>query len=309
MSKILVVASLLFMSSIARAQAPVGESEILAQRGNGVVTQAAFAARVEKIPVEHRLAAIRDGNRVRDLINTILLRSQLASDAREAGYDKDKMVIDRMKLAAEAELAEAWIQNYVATQPPADYEALAREYYALHRDEIMSQPMINVSHILISNKEHSDEEAQALVDSVSQQLEEDPGSFDELVLTYSEDPSAASNKGKFTNVKKGDMVEPFESTAFALAEGAISDPVRTEYGWHIIRLDARIEQEQLSFDEVKTRLVERERKEHEERLKQDYLGRLSSLEVQMTKEALEEMVRKHFGEDFVESPDGGPEAE
>ena len=87
-----------------------------------------------------------------------------------------------------------------------------------------------------------------------------------MVITYSEDPSANSNKGKFTNVKRGDMVRTFEAKAFEMEEGEISGPVRTQYGYHIIRLDAKIAPEQLGFDEVKWRLIELERKKHEDRI-------------------------------------------
>ena len=300
MSKTSVILSLLFFVITAQAKDPVDESEILAQRGDGVVTQATFAARAEKIPEKDRRTTLRDSKRVRDLINTILLQSQLASDAREAGFDKEQVVMERMQLAAEVELAEAWMTHYVASQPPADYEALAQEYYLLHQDEIMTSAKVNVSHILISTDKRSDEEALALADSVSQQLKMDPKSFDELVLTYSEDPSAQSNKGKFTNVKRGDMVRAFEETAFELEEGEISEPVRTQYGYHIIRLDAKVAPEQLSFDDVKWRLIERERKKHEDRIMENYIRELSSLEVNMTQAALEKMVREQFGEDYID---------
>jgi len=299
-SKTSVILSLLFFVITAQAKDPVDESEILAQRGDGVVTQATFAARAEKIPEKDRRTTLRDSKRVRDLINTILLQSQLASDAREAGFDKEQVVMERMQLAAEVELAEAWMTHYVASQPPADYEALAQEYYLLHQDEIMTSAKVNVSHILISTDKRSDEEALALADSVSQQLKMDPKSFDELVLTYSEDPSAQSNKGKFTNVKRGDMVRAFEETAFELEEGEISEPVRTQYGYHIIRLDAKVAPEQLSFDDVKWRLIERERKKHEDRIMENYIRELSSLEVNMTQAALEKMVREQFGEDYID---------
>lgn len=299
MTKISIVLSLISLAVTAQATDPLAETDILAQRGSGVVTQTDFAARADKIPAKDRLTTLRDGNRVRDLINTMLLQSQLASDAREAGFDKEQMVIDRMQLAANLELAEAWMTHYVASQPAADYEALAHEYYLLHQEEIMSSEKINVSHILISTDKHTDEEAQALVHSISQQLEMDSSLFDELVLTYSEDPSAGSNKGKFTNVRRGDMVKAFEVTAFEMDEGEISEPVRTQYGYHIIRLDARMEPEQLSFDEVKSRLVERERKKHEERVRKNYIAELSSLDVKMTQEALEEMVRGQFGEEYI----------
>ena len=135
------------------------ESEILAQRGKGVVTQTTFSARADKIPANIRRSTLRNGGRLRDMINSLLLRAQLAGDAREAGFDKEQIIIDRMLLAAENELAEAWVQQYVDIQPAADYEALAREYYDLNRADMLGTAKIDVSHILISSKERSLDEA------------------------------------------------------------------------------------------------------------------------------------------------------
>ena len=133
--------------------------------------------------------------------------------------------------------------------------------------------------------------------------------FDQLVIEYSEDPSASANKGKFTGVKKGDMVKPFETVAFSMTEGEIAAPVETRYGFHIIRLDAQIPPTKMEFDEVKTQLIESERKRHQARLQNDYLNGLTSLDVKMTTEALEEMVRRQFGEDYREFGETGPDPE
>ena len=81
----------------------------------GVVTQQMFSARADKIPADIREPTLRNGNRLRDVINGMLLRAQLAADAREAGFDQNQVVIDRMKLAAE----------YVNSVLPGVLEALA----------------------------------------------------------------------------------------------------------------------------------------------------------------------------------------
>lgn len=309
MRKYPVLFCFLFLCSNTLAQSAADQPEILAQRGNGVVTQADFTARAQKIPLELRLPALRDGKRVRELVNTLLLRSQLVSDAREAGFDKDPVVVDRMRLAAEAELAEAWSQNYLAMQPAADYEALAYEYYLFNKEKMKTSVKVDVTHILISTATRSNGEAEMLVFSLSEQIRENPQSFDELVKLHSEDPSAVSNLGKFTDVEKGDMVKAFENAAFSLEVGEISEPVRTEFGYHIIRLDGRTEPEKLEYEKVKTRLVKQEREKHETRIMQDYLGSLTSLEVNMTEEALEEMVRRQFGEDYVKPKTDGEDSE
>jgi parvulin-like peptidyl-prolyl isomerase len=298
MNPFLIIFSLLIFALTTQAQEPVSDSEIFAKRGKGVITQAAFTARAEQIPADLRLGALRDGGRLENVIATLLLNSQLAADAREAGYDKDQIVIDRMQLAAEAELARAWLQHYVDIQPAGDYEQLAREYYQLHKEEMLTAPKIDVSHILVSSKDRSPEEALELAESIRLQLDETPLKFDDLVEQYSDDPSAASNQGKFKNVKKGDMVKEFERVAFALKAGEISAPVRTTYGYHIIRLDAHIAAEQLSFDDVRQRLIDAERSKHDDRVRKYYLESLTILDVEMSEESLEEMINRLFGEGY-----------
>ncbi len=303
------VISLVSTVGTAAADAKVKDSEILAQRGKGVVTQDMFLARADKIPADIRRPTLRDRTRLQTVLNNLLLSEQLAAAAREAGFDKEKIVRDRMKLAADAELGEAWLQHYVEMQPAADYEELAREYYQLHKDSMTSQPRIDVSHILISTKKHPAQEARALADKLSAQLKANPAAFDDMVAMYSEDPSAVSNKGHFRNIKRGDMVKPFETAAFNLKPGEISEPVETKYGFHIIRLDRFIAPKHLTFDEVKAQLIEQERKKHRDRISREYLSTLAAKDVKMTKEALQKMVAKVFGEDDSGTQAGSGDSE
>lgn len=295
---IILALGLLFQCLSVRADGP---DELLAQRGKGTLTQTEFTARTDKIPANIRMATLRDRNRLRDVINSMLLISQLTADAREAGFEMTPIVIERMRLAAESELATAWLVHYVNTQPPGDFEKLAFENFQLNQASILSSPAIDVSHILVSTSERADADAQMLADSIYQQAIDDPTVFDELVMEYSEDPSASSNKGSFRNVKKGDMVKAFEETAFGLQAGEISNPVKTNYGYHIIRLDALTPAQEMSFDDVKAQLIDTEQKRHADRIKRDYLSTLNTMDVDMTKDALEKLVERQFDENNIDS--------
>jgi len=125
-------------------------SGFLARQGKGVITQDIFSARAARIPAAIRLEVLRDRARFSDVLGSLLLNAQLAADARAAGFDKQAMAVSRMQLAAEGELAMAWLQHYQETQPDADYEQLAREYYQLHPEEFMGPKMVDASHILIA---------------------------------------------------------------------------------------------------------------------------------------------------------------
>lgn len=60
--------------------------------------------------------------------------------------------------------------------------------------------------------------------------------FDNKARIYSDDPGSAANGGLYTNINRGKMVKIFEATALNLQEGEISDPVESEFGFHIIQL-------------------------------------------------------------------------
>ncbi|MBW8360060.1 MAG: peptidylprolyl isomerase [Weeksellaceae bacterium] len=64
-------------------------------------------------------------------------------------------------------------------------------------------------------------------------------SFDSQARIYSEDPGSAPNGGLMKNISKGQMVKPFEAAALNLQEGEISDPVESEFGYHIIQLERK----------------------------------------------------------------------
>lgn len=63
--------------------------------------------------------------------------------------------------------------------------------------------------------------------------------FESQARIYSDDPGSASNGGLYTNISRGKMVKPFEAAALNLQEGEISDPVESDFGYHIIQLVKR----------------------------------------------------------------------
>ena len=84
---------------------------------------------------------------------------------------------------------------------------------------------IRASHILVETKEQAENLLIDLKDGVS---------FEELAKSYSKCPSGRDG-GDLRWFGKGMMVKPFEDAAFALKEGEVSEPVETQFGWHLIK--------------------------------------------------------------------------
>jgi foldase protein PrsA len=98
-------------------------------------------------------------------------------------------------------------------------------YYKSHKSQYQQPESRDVRHILVQKK--------GLADKIRAQLEAG-ASFAKLAKRYSKDPGSASNGGKLT-VSKGQTVPAFDKKAFSLAKGQISQPVHTQYGYHIIQ--------------------------------------------------------------------------
>lgn len=291
------IPSLVLSVALLVAPAVPADEHFMIRRGDVMITDEEFDARMSKIPEQDRAPFLADKKRLNDLLAFMLLRKQLAAEARANGFDEDPLVRARMQLAAEQELSEAWVDHYVDQAPDADYAAMAREYWAKHGDQYMTEPSLDVTHLLVSTKERSDEEARARAEELLAQVRDNPDQFDELVMAHSEDPSVSSNRGQFKNVKRGMMVRPFEQAAFALQEpGEISDLIKSPYGYHIVRLDQRHDAQPVTFEEARPQVEERMRRQHRERLRNDYLAQFANQPVELREGALEEMVERYFGD-------------
>jgi parvulin-like peptidyl-prolyl isomerase len=104
-------------------------------------------------------------------------------------------------------------------------DADIKQYYDTHKTQYVQPESREVRHILVTKK--------ALADSLYQQLK-GGANFAKLAKQYSKDPGSASQGGKLT-VSKGQTVPQFDKTAFSLKTGQISQPVHTQYGYHIIQ--------------------------------------------------------------------------
>ena len=124
-----------------------------------------------------------------------------------------------------------------------------------------------ISHILLStdgdnNDSNQFAKAQSLVDELR-----DGADFVELAKAHSQDPGSASNGGSLGEVERGAMVPEFDRMAYELEQGSISQPVKTQFGYHIIKVDEVIGGTLQPFEEVKANIKAGE----QARLAQDVL--------------------------------------
>lgn len=117
------------------------------------------------------------------------------------------------------------------------------------------------SHILIKVKSDSDKEglsdkkAKAKAEKIQKEVEKNPNKFDDIAKKESMDSASAKKGGSLGYVIKGQMIDKFDKALFKLKEGQISDIVKTEYGYHIIKADKEDDFNKQK-SQLKTKIIE-----------------------------------------------------
>lgn len=163
--------------------------------------------------------------------------------ARKAGLDKDPDVARRIRRAEEQELQQALLTRELAALVT---DAAVRERFDRDNAGRQGEEEVHARHVLV----RTETEARQVLAEVQR-----PGAdFAAIAKQRSIDPGA-QNGGDLGFFKKGDMVPEFANAAFALQPGQISSaPVRSQFGWHIIKVEARRTAPPANFDEVKETL-------------------------------------------------------
>ena len=132
-------------------------------------------------------------------------------------------------------------------------EEEAREYYDNRPDLFTSEEMVSASHIL--KKASSDEEFENAEKEILSIRDRLLGGED-FVKCVQEESDDGGNDGNLGTFGKGRMVLEFEEAAFSLEPDQLSEPVKTQFGWHVIKLHEKHEPKLTPFDELKEKIIE-----------------------------------------------------
>ncbi|MDT8450993.1 MAG: SurA N-terminal domain-containing protein [Wenzhouxiangellaceae bacterium] len=152
-----------------------------------------------------------------------------------------------------------------------------RERYEATKGRFMTAERRRASHILItSGDERSEEEAQALAESLKERIDQGEA-FDALAEEYSDDPGSAAQGGDLGWIEPDVMMPAFEEALYALEAGEVSEPVQTEFGWHLIKLTEIDEPRGQTFEEARDEIAAEIREERAEDMYVEMSDRLIDL--------------------------------
>ena len=231
--------------------------DMAVQQLAGSISQTAFAPR----SVAGRLSDINDQQReVQEIVfplATYAAQVKVSDDMVKAYYDKH---------ASEFQVPETVKAEYVVFNADvvekqvsvSDAEVL--EAYNKNKARFSTPEKRSASHILFTvakdAKPADDAAAKAKAEAALAELQKNPGDFANIAKAQSQDPGSAELGGDLGVVEKGLFVKPVEDAIYALKEGETSKLVRSEFGYHIIKVTKIVPAAQKSLDDARAEIVD-----------------------------------------------------
>ncbi len=220
--------------------APVSPDAVVATVGGEPITEADLSFAAEDLTQE--LQQMPAEQRKPFLLRVVIDMKVMAEAARAAGMADTPLFQQRLAYLEDRSLRRAFFAESIAN---AVTEEAVRASYDTMIADFVPEDEIRASHILVETEEEANE-VKAEVDGGAD--------FATVAKEKSIDPGAA-NGGDLGFFGKGMMVAPFETAAFALTDvGQVSDPVQSQFGWHVIRLEEKRASTPPAFEEVAPQL-------------------------------------------------------
>lgn len=140
-----------------------------------------------------------------------------------------------------------------------------KAYYESHKDEMNSGETVNASHILVDSEEKANELLAAITAGTI--------TFEDAARENSSCPSSAEG-GCLGDFGRGQMVPEFDSACFEMEAGEVRGPVKTQFGYHLIRLNKKNDAEVIPYNEVRAQIQQQVLQEKQQAAYQSKINQL-----------------------------------
>jgi foldase protein PrsA len=200
-------------------------STLVNQYGDGAL-DTLIAEKIVKLESEKKDLTVKDSEIKKELENI------------KAQYDSEEAFKEALASSgADLDSVKENIKTYLLTEKLLKdrvkiTDDQIKEYFEANKDTFAQKEQVEASHILVDDEKTAQEVKKKL---------DDGGDFAELAKEYSTDTSNADSGGELGYFGKGEMVAEFDDKAFSMKKGEISEPVKTEFGYHIIKVTGKKE--------------------------------------------------------------------
>lgn len=212
------------------------DDKIIATIGNRPIAMSDFNKKISKLPAYYQDIAGKNKER---FLDEMILETILYEEAVRKSLERDEEVRSVLAEAKKKVMVAKLIKNEIDDKVSVSGSE-AKLFYEEHRDEFKSPQLWRASHILVADEK----QARIILDELAR-----GASFEDLARANSID-ATATRGGDIGYFRMGQLVPDFEKACTKLEVGQTSDIVRTQFGWHIIKLTDRKEEGVEPFEKV-----------------------------------------------------------
>jgi peptidyl-prolyl cis-trans isomerase C len=242
------------LSSYLYAQQAVPLDTVLASTEKTKVTYEDFLTEMSRIPEKDRFEFLLSRQRLGKLVENILINKTMAAEATALGLDKSPSYQAELRTETMKMLAKYRGKALQENAPKVDLERRAREIYLVDRERFRVPVQYDTWHILIDFKGRTKEEAYKRAEEARKKVLS-TGPSEELAITYSNDGSAAQNKGRLGFVPARGFDPAYARAVEKLKIDQVSEVVESKFGYHVIVVKAIQPETQTPFEQVKGELI------------------------------------------------------
>ena len=237
------------------------ENKVLAIAAGNEITEKDLNALISRYPEQQRAAFASEGAK-KNLLEQLISFELFNKFGKEMELDKTEEFKEALESVTKEILTSMAMNKALGDVTVTEEDA--KKYYDENKDAFSVPPTVSARHILVS----TEEEANKVREEINNGL-----SFADAAMKYSSCPSKeqGGNLGEFS---KGMMVPEFEKASLDAEIGAISEPVKTQFGYHLIVVDSKNEGSVKSFEEVKNSVVNELLKKAQHKKYEDLLQQL-----------------------------------
>lgn len=224
-----------------------GSTNPVLAKGAGVkITKEYFNERINRLP-EWAMGRFRTEEGKREFLNELVKEELLYREAKKQGLSKDKEVQAKLEEFQRMTLITTLLKKEIEEKAKVDDKEV-KEFYDKNPAEFKAGLEVRAKHILVD----SESEAKNILKRIQKGEK-----FSELAKKYSKDKGSAQNGGDLGFFSSGKMIPEFENAAFSLKVGQVSNPVKTQFGYHIIQVTDRKEGSLYDFEGVEESIRKR----------------------------------------------------
>lgn len=238
-------------------------NKVLAIVNGKEITQEIFDFTISKFPQE-RKTHFETPEGSKELLDQIISWELVYNHAKDSEFEKNQDYLFQIEEAKKAIMGQLVIQDVLSKITLDDKEVL--DYYNQNLDFFNEPEQVNAKHILVASEEHANEVLASINNGIS---------FEDAAMEHSTCPSKEQG-GSLGLFGRGMMVPEFEEAAFNAEIGVITQPVKTQFGYHLILVEEKMEPKAKSFEEVSGMIKEHMLQEKQNHIYVNFVNELKN---------------------------------